>query len=489
MRCPLIIISTWLVAASTWAVAAEKPIPQDPAFMRKRSQDWLAWNRATLGDAYAKVGKKDARWDKPAREALDLAARMYSLQVDPFVTPGEIHTSARQAVDAGCDDPLILYVYAQTSIIPNFPGNEEFIRRVLRASDALMASPHSPFRKASALEKATLLKGRQVTLQSPPDQIGVVEAGLDGLFDLLAQSVKVDPRGEFWEARWYDTLKSALAEYRRLNADSKKAFDRFDAKLAEVSGIEPLRLALKGRYFVDWGWEARTDAFAPMVSEKQFQTFEARLTEARATLEAAYKLNPKQPCVAQTMMSVELGIGRGDRDAMELWFERALELNPDDQKACWAKLNWLEPKWYGSEDNKDSLAFGKACVETKNWKSGITLLVAQAISSHGWSLPKDNDESGRYFFQTENWNPIAGVYDEYFKYYPNDSVELSRFAYLAYQANRTRIAQQTFGKVGDNLTTWGGSPYVPLDRLKWVRNYVDERMEEIRKIKATQAPK
>jgi hypothetical protein len=82
---------------------AAAPIPQDAAAIEKRRRDWLAWNRQTLQGAYDAVGKKDARWDEPARKALDLAARHFSTQVDPEVTMSDVYTSAKAAIDAGCD--------------------------------------------------------------------------------------------------------------------------------------------------------------------------------------------------------------------------------------------------------------------------------------------------------------------------------------------------------------------------------------------------
>ena len=94
------------------AIGADKPIPQDTVRMEKRSRDRLEWNRQTLQGSYDKAGKKDPRWDEPAREALEMAARMFSFQVDPVLHPNDVHVPAKKAVDAGCDDPLILYLYA-----------------------------------------------------------------------------------------------------------------------------------------------------------------------------------------------------------------------------------------------------------------------------------------------------------------------------------------------------------------------------------------
>ena len=161
----------------------------------------------------------------------------------------------------------------------------------------------------------------------------------------------------------------------------KTRFDKLDARLARVDGIEPLRLTLKGRFLIDWAWEARTNVFALSVIEPQFEAFHHRLVEASQTLEAAYKLNPRQSAVAHHMVTVELGDG-GDRDTMELRFKRALELNPNNKHACLEKLIWLEPKWHGDPEGKEMLEFGRACAATGNWVGGIILVQADAMINY-----------------------------------------------------------------------------------------------------------
>jgi len=489
MRFPrIIVLATWLVAAPTLAVAADKPIPQDPARMGQRSKNWLAWNRLTLGDAYEKVGKRDPKWDKPAREACDLAARGYSLQSDPLVTFDDIFQAARRAVDAGCDDPLILYLYAQSSMIPNFPGDDEFFRRAQRAADALMVSSYSPFRKASALLKATQLRMRQADQPPTPEQARTIAAGLDGIFDLLAQSVKVDPRGEFWEARWYDSLESVLTASQRLSTDAKATYDQFDAKLAKIPGIEAMRLTLKGSFFTDWAWIARTVKFAPLVTEKQFDLFHERLIEARRAIEAAYQLNPNQPKMAQLMLQIQVGIGTDDdRDTMELWFERAMEQDPNDRTACLIKLDWLEPKWHGDPSGNEMLAFGKACAATKNWQNGIILLSADSILRHYAAMPKAT--RNQYLFQAENWTAIQTVHDEYLKHYPDDFGALTKYAFLAYWAGRVDVAHTLFERIGENITPWTESCTVDIEHIREVRARAAKFMAEHRAKKQTGPPK
>ncbi len=484
MRYPLILL-IWIVAAPDSVVAAERPIPQDPVRIEKRSKDWLAWNRLTLGDAYAKIGKKDARWDEPARKTCELAARMYSLQVDPMTNFDDVFRSARKAVDAGCDDPLILYFYARSSVAPNHPGDEEYARRTQKAADAMMAGAYSPFRQAAALLKAIQLKAnRGDTIASKTRE---VEQGLDRIIDLLSRSVTADPRGEFWEARWFEFLNSVLFEFQRGSTDSKKTFDQFDAKLAKIPGIEALRLTIRGRFLVDWAWKARTDFFAPMVSQKQFRTFEARLTEARRALEAAYKVNPNQPYVARIMLSVELGIGSGDRPTMERWFERAIELDPNDRIAFLSKLDWLDPKWHGDEDGKEMLAFGKECASTKNWITGIILLAPDSRLRRYAALPKE--DRWAFMSQADNWAAIYPVYDEYLKHYPDDSVALTKFAYLAYLCGRMTVADHFFQKVGPNLTPWTEYPDLPLETIQSARDDAAKMVAEHEKKKAAQPSK
>ena len=470
MRFFLVVGLIGLVGCTPTTQAADPPIPQDPIMMKQRAADWLAWNRQTLGDAYQKIGKKSPKWDKLAEKTLELAARMYSMQLDPFTQPLDIYPVARQAVDAGCADPLVLYVYARTSTEPNFPGIEEYRRRLDQATAALLASDYSPFRKASSLLKVTQLRNGQAGKHPTPDQARATEARLDQVFDLLAESVKADPRGEFWETLWYNNLQDVLSQYRWLNPDSKTAFDKFDARLGRVAGLEGIRLTIKGGFFVDYAWEARTDAFAPQVTDQQFQTFGQRLTEARTALETAYRLNPRQPNVARIILQVALG-DSDDRASMELWFQRALELNPLDRRACLAKLSWLEPKWHGDPEGQEMLAFGKACAATGNWVDGITLilndsLVAYAACALGGSSQND------FLRRPENWNASAQVFDEYLEHYPTDSTVLSKYAYYAYAAGQVQVAHSLFQRVGDNLTTWPETTSPSFANLRQARDII-----------------
>jgi hypothetical protein len=340
MRHALVVGLTLVISAS--AVGADKPIPQDAARMQKRYRDRLEWNRKTLQGGYDEVGKKDPRWDKPAREALELAAKMFTPQFDPFINPADVHVLTKKAIDAGCTDPLILYLNARTSVGPYFAGMPQYNKLLREAADAMSASQYSPYRRAVAEEAAIRHMASKANLAEKERH--ELEKRLDGIIDLIAKSVTEDPRNQDWEAGWFEKINAVIAWHRQLGADYKAAFDRVDARLVKIKGIEALRLTVKGFFLVNWAWEARTNQIARQVTEEQFRTFAQRCMEARETLMKAWKLNPDEPNLARTMMIVEKGIGQGDRDAMETWFERAMTVDGDDQLACLQKLDWLDPK-------------------------------------------------------------------------------------------------------------------------------------------------
>ena len=470
MRYPMAFGLILLASAAT--VGADRPIPQDADRMEKRSREWLAWNRRTLGDAYDRVGKKDPRWDKPAREALDLAARMFAQQGDPPVSNADVYVPANRAVEAGCDDPMVLYVYARLSIGVNAPKPEEARRRLQDAAVAMAAGGYPPLRRAVALLMAA--DAKTVKKDPTPEERQEVGRDLEGVLDLLPRSVAEDPRGFDWEENWDRCLRILLADYRWVEGDFKAAFDALDARLAKVRGIEALRLAIKGQFLINWAWEARTNAFAHAVSDQQFRTFEARIREARAALEGAWKLNPDQPCVARRMLTVEKGVGGGDRQAMETWFERAMQADGNDQEACWSKLDWLDPKWYGGESTDAMMAFGKACRATGNWHNGIALLVADAHMRHCSTL--DRSTRGKYLFALPVHAEIVDVFEDYLKRYPDNDAERSKYAVLCYLGGYIGQAHKQFQILGDRLTPWPTSPNYNLETLRMFRDEASKKM-------------
>jgi alkylhydroperoxidase/carboxymuconolactone decarboxylase family protein YurZ len=73
------------------------------------SEQYLQWNRKTLAEAYLRVGKRDKAWDEKALGVLESAALMASGSPNAKSYP-ELAASAKAAMDAGCNDPLITFL-------------------------------------------------------------------------------------------------------------------------------------------------------------------------------------------------------------------------------------------------------------------------------------------------------------------------------------------------------------------------------------------
>jgi hypothetical protein len=440
------------------ADAPSKGIPQDAAQIAKDRQERAAWKVRTLGEAYEKVGKKDPKWDKDAREAL-------AAFVVPFSDLGTVFVPAKKALDAGCDDPLILYLYARTSYNANFPGAEEVERRFTKAADAIKDSPYPAFRRASALLHAGLAKAN--AKNSPQQSKEAAARMLDQVVALLPKSLDEEKPNPELEDGWFNVLKDVVTVHRKLGSSKEASVDRVEQLLSKDKRTEQARLRLKG-YFLLWdGWDARGTGLAGTVTEEGGRIFQAKLTEARKTLEAAWQAQPGDSRTATVMLTVEKGIGGGDRTEMEKWFQRAMATNGDNREACQYKLDWLDPKWYG--DPESLLAFSQACRDTKNVNSGIPVLLAEAhfrISRH-----MAKEQSVVYLTNPTVWKDINSVYEQYLDVFPRDSVQRSRYAALCTMCRHYPEAKEQFNIVGDRL--FGSTDY-PLDWLKQLRDFISK---------------
>ena len=412
---------------------------------------------------YDKVGKKDPKWDKLAHEAMEHAARMFSLQLDPPVRMGEIYEASKAAVAAGCDDPLVVYLLNRSAQGKNYPGHEQIIERMKASGKAFQASQYPVIRRAIALQLAGT---HALDVNNPSDAIKKeAEAFFDASLALLPESVKSDERNEFWSDRWFSTINNLVRGYRTIGMEAPAAYQRVDDQLGKIPELKALRLQYRGDFWFHYGWEARTLAFAPAVPAGGFASLEERLAAARQALEEAWKLESNDARTAETLMEIDKATG-GDRATMELWFDRAMKADGDRRDACWSKLDWLDPKWHGTPE--DMLAFGRRCRDTKNWWAGITLLCADAHTRYANFL---GNKKADYLASPEVWSDITSVYDQYLHYHPQDHVARSKYASLAYDSRHYQQAHALFQKLGNHLTGWTEFPYYPLETLKTFRAY------------------
>ena len=119
------------LAADPPASEASTVPPLSPASQKR--YDWT--KKAFLG-GYDRVGKHDPKWDDDARQALTCSATVWATPRQHRGLDRQAFELSQKAVVAGCDDPLVLYVYARTFRVRGHDP-EKSIALHERAADAL----------------------------------------------------------------------------------------------------------------------------------------------------------------------------------------------------------------------------------------------------------------------------------------------------------------------------------------------------------------
>ena len=333
-------------------------------------------------------------------------------------TYDDVHQAAKRAIDAGCDDPIVLYIYAHSSFGRNYPGVPELDRRYTAAAKALASSKYPAIRRAIGLIRG----GYYGVYRFGPAIRADARRCLDAALALFPESFETDSLTPSMRRVWRSELELLRKSMTFFNGDSKEVFDKIDAVLAKAPAAKGLRLYFRGRFYTDYAWEARGSGMASTVTEVGWQKFNERATEARKAFEEAWNLDKKDSQSAAAMITVEMAIGEGNRNEMEKWFWRAMDADNDNLEACKNKLLWLEPKWHGSPEKM--LEFARACRDTKNWRSRIPLLLSEAHDRLAGYMPETKQIE--YMSEPDVWQDIRGVYLEYLKNVPDDTLARHR---------------------------------------------------------------
>ncbi len=280
-----------------------------------------------------------------------------------------------------------------------------------------------------------------VTIDASKEQ----EHRLDELKKAVVDKAVPDAKVYAFCDAWFESWKEPGLDYANFQSIEELMAKNRDPYFAPLA---------KGRYFIESAWEWRGGSYADKVTVLQWSKFSEKLQKAEESLNEAWALDAKQPMIAEEMLCVELGQGKG-LDRMELWFQRAMNLNTNDACACERKLLYLEPKWYGSD--KEMFAFGRDCLESTNWGGKVPLIIVSAHRAHVNYLPANSRVA--YWRQLDVWLDVQRAFNKYFQSHPNDEAEHQRYALFAYTAQQWDVFNEQIpllGKVNYNL--FGGLP-------------------------------
>jgi len=438
------------------------PIPQDQGQLERLRRERIEYVRALYRESFDKLGKRDPRWDEPANQAVDAATRFFSGEPVPLT---DVHAPAKTAVEVGCDDPLILHLYARSSYGTSYPSLNDADERWTQAMNAMLASAYPAEIRLSACVRAGEAR------------LNIKEAGTkrriearDFFTKALAQMPEVMASDTRFAARndWYDHLRTIRRRLVATGLSLPQAYQRIDDMFAEKPDRRAQRLIQQGCCLIDDAWESRGGAPAVAVTQKGFEGFAKSLVKARAVMEEAWTLDPADAKSATLMIQVEIGLGQG-RQEMEKWFDRAMRADSDNELACRLKLDWLDPKWHGSLD--DLVNFGRACRDTQNWSSGIPLLLTEAHY-------RVSRMTGRHYSKPAVADELMSMYEEYLRHKPDNNYVRCEFAGIANWCNRHDVAVREFKILGDQLVD---TEWFPKGALEAVREESAEKAAKNRK--------
>jgi hypothetical protein len=405
----------------------------------------LMWNQKTLLDSYKQSGYGDPKWDDSVQAALDEFACLRAGLADPDDSSSTISDSCQTAISAGCKDPMIAYLAARFGPARGRDAHA-IAMDYFNAAKKMQASSYPDIRKfyasLRAAEQLYQADGTNVDLNT------LNEAGFTPGLLLSAIQDQTMPPDEAYEA-----CSALLAGYAGIPKYYTNVYAQIEAVLDRNWPADSQTFLLKGEAYIAMAWQARGNGYADTVTPEGAKLFDQRLVTARKYLEHAWQLNPQDSRIPHHMMTVELGQGTG-RDQLELWFDRAMKLNPNDYEACSSKLYYLEPKWYGSTD--EMLKFGRECAQNQSWGGHVPLILLDAhvsIQREFTGAPGQAD----YWKQPEVWPDLQMAFDRFFELNPDATSWYHNYAWYAYHAGQWDKLNELLPKLGPiNYDYFGG---------------------------------
>jgi hypothetical protein len=201
-----------------------------------------------------------------------------------------------------------------------------------------------------------------------------------------------------------------------------------------------VRPALQGSFYVTYAWNARGKGWASSVTEEGWVLMKERLIKAGEILEKAYEKYPNEGTIPRTMISVGLGLQTGKED-LNMWFQRAIKCDPNNYFYYKAKLYYLLPRWYGS--NEEILGFGLECEGTQNWQAKIPMILLLAFEDMAENNPKT-------FATPKIWEATEKLLQTYLEHYPQSTTYRSKYAKYAVLSGHPQAAKKQFEILGED---------------------------------------
>ena len=374
-----------MVGMMAMAAAPAVPAASGPRTYHDLYREALEYNRKTIVEAYRTIGGHDAKWDTPALEALELTARRFSSTVVPSASylPDAVPDAAaagrpaKQAMDLGCEDPMVLYAWA-VSLMETGRTEEAapILTRAVAGFEKSKYNRHRLFGALGRLAGITLEAQAQGKITKRMEEI--LPEMVAGPFLNEGARIMIQTHVESMMEGWSPAARDQLV----------KLIEAAPAADPWIAGC------LRARLEIDLAWESRGSGWANQVTEEGWKGFRQHLGLARKAGEAAYAARPNLPHAACTMITVSMG--QSDHAGVKNWFKKATEAQLDYHPAYGAAYNAMMPRWGGSFE--EILEVGIEAARTKRYDTDapwqyIHAVTTVAADGHGggsmaiWTVP------------------------------------------------------------------------------------------------------
>lgn len=409
-------------------------VPENP-FLAKQSQAvHLEWFRRVWVEPFKSRNQTNV-WAATATAFVDKALPAW-IGITPAPPPEELAAAGKQLFEQGCRDPLVCFL----------AGVFEYRTR-------------DDWRAADAFFEAALAETKSPTI---PRSLG---------FWIAVEDARVRVRGlhqvQGLGQRAATFAQAALGKEYRAGEEEIFLRHQVNGLLTGTSCVSPtnyftrlqgvytkaklpewIRRTLVGMTEVELAWGERGSGWASEVKPEGWAGFKAHLLVARDELTAAWKLRPDRPEAAAKMITVAMAGAAAPGETPRLWFDRAVAAQFDYEPAYTALMWSYRPRWGGSHEWM--LQFGKACVATRRFDTGVPLHLYDAC----WAM-----ETEGVRWQTLYRRPdIAKAFLDLSEHLLSEptrqherALRLSAHAMNAWMVGEYRLAAQTLRDVGPKL--------------------------------------
>jgi hypothetical protein len=418
-------------------------IEENVVVSKGQEQSRLEWNQKTLIAEYHRVGRTNPRWDAAAVRALTAFARLRS---QPYATSNETEfaTACREAIKAGCDDPLLKYLSLRTAAEVQME-KQALSNTYCAAADELSRRGYAPVRQFYGAIRAGWAVSETLPKGGKSPTLGYYRrVAATNLIALLRDpTAPVEEAYEaFWEFRRLTGAPGALEPY----------FLLADKVIMQRWGDKSLAWLAHGQFYKEYAWYARGSGYADTVTKEGWKLFAGRLAVAETALEKAWQLDKTDSRAPTLMLLVAMGQAKS-RPEMERWFERAMICNSNNYDACANKLLYLEPKWQGSY--KEILEFGRECLESKKWGGSVPLIMVAAHDALARYIKEEKEPE--YWKDSAVWADIQASFEKFFELSPDAISWRHNYAKYAYRCQQWRVLNKQISLLGPvNYDYFGG---------------------------------